>query len=89
MYRNQADKSKLIRDETPLDTRFLKRILFGMVNIIMIAISLVVTGCMVGTLIVFLRRLNRIEEELWGQKKEEAKALVQQEEAAKEEPPSE
>jgi len=60
-----------------------------MVNIIMIAISLVVTGCMVGTLIVFLRRLNRIEEELWGQKKEEAKALVQQEEAAKEEPPSE
>ncbi len=60
-----------------------------MVNIIMIAISLIVTGCMVGTLVVFLRRLNRIEEELWGRKKEEAKALVQQEEAAKEEPPAE
>jgi hypothetical protein len=60
-----------------------------MVNVIMIAISLIVTGCMVGTLIIFLRRLNRIEEELWGQKKEEAKALAQQEEAAKEEPPSE
>lgn len=62
------------------------RIVLSMVtNIIMIVLSLVVVGCMAVTMFLFLRRLNFIEEELWGKKKEEAEATVQEAEKTAEE----
>jgi uncharacterized protein HemY len=43
-----------------------------MANILMLVLSLVVVLATGGVLFWFFRRLNRIEEELWGKKRREA-----------------
>jgi hypothetical protein len=43
-----------------------------MANMFMILLSLIVIGSTGGILIWFYRRLKRIEDELWGSKREEA-----------------
>ncbi len=43
-----------------------------MANIILLMLSLAVLGSTGGILFWFFRKLRRIEEELWGSKKEEA-----------------
>ena len=39
-----------------------------MKNVVMLVISLVVAGAMAGTVLYCLRRLRKIEEDLWGKK---------------------
>jgi len=45
-------------------------------HIVMLVLSLAVVGGLVATMFWFLRRLNLIEEELWGKKKKEAEAVA-------------